>query len=66
MKDIYDVMICPICGSSDCEENCSDETEFGANGDGHYDVDCHCKNCDKYFRLYMEFKYSVTKAYTRH
>ena len=63
-RDIYDVMICPACGESDCYEYSADETEFGL-GEGHYNVDCHCSTCGKNFRLYMRFKYSVTEAYTR-
>lgn len=62
---ISDVMHCPNCNSDYCYEYSTDEICFDANGSGHYYIDCHCKNCGKNFRLYAEFKYSVTKAYTR-
>ena len=61
--DIGDVMNCPDCDSFDCYEYSTDELCFDANGKGHYNVDCHCRNCGKDFRLYTEFKYSVTRAY---
>lgn len=64
-KDIYDVMICPDCDSDDCYTYDTDEIEFDVGGDGHYYVDCHCRNCENTFRLYIKFKYSVTDAYTR-
>lgn len=58
-KTISDVMICPVCGSSSCYEYNRDEVEFGIDGTGHYNVDCHCTNCGKDFRLYTEFEYSI-------
>lgn len=64
-KNIYDVMICPHCKNDNCYEHSTDEIEFKADGNGHYYVDCYCNECGKDFRLYMEFEYSVTKAYTR-
>ncbi len=63
-KDIYDVMICPRCGESNCYEYSTDEISFDID-EGQYIVDCHCQDCNHNFRLYMKFKYSVTEAYTR-
>lgn len=63
--DIYDVMRCPDCDSEDCYSYDTDEIEFDVGGTGHYYVDCHCRNCGNTFRLYTEFEYSITKAYTR-
>lgn len=64
-KTLYDVMICPHCNSTDCYDYNTDEIEFTADGNGHYYVDCHCKGCGKCFRLYIDFEYSITKAYAR-
>ena len=64
-KDIYVVMICPDYNSDDCYTYDTDEIEFDVGGDGHYYVDCHCRNCGNTFRLYIKFKYFVTDAYTR-
>lgn len=63
--DIGDVMNCPNCDSFDCYEYNTDELCFDANGHGHYNVDCKCRNCGENFRLYTEFKYSVTRAYRK-
>ena len=63
--NIADVMLCPDCNSDDCYEYDTDEIEFGVNGTGHHYIDCHCNECGRNFRLYTEFEYSVTKAYTR-
>ena len=64
-KDIYDFMICPDCNSDDCYRYDIDEVEFETGGVGHYHVDCHCRNCKNVFRLYVGFKYTIAKAYTR-
>lgn len=63
--NFYDVMVCPNCDSSNCYEYATDEIEFDIDGTGHYYVDCHCSECGRDFRLYTEFEYSITKAYTR-
>ena len=64
-KTLYDVMICPHCNSVSCYDYNTDEIEFTADGNGQYYVDCYCTECRKDFRLYIEFEYSITKAYTR-
>lgn len=45
--DVGDVMVCPNCASFDCYEYSTDKICFEANGHGHYNVDCHCRNCGK-------------------
>ena len=62
--NIYDVMKCPHCNSENCYSYDIDDIEFDADNNGHYYVDCHCKDCDKGFRLYMQFTYVVTSATT--
>lgn len=64
-EDIYDFMICPHCGGDDVVIYGTDEIEFDNNNTGHYYVDCFCKDCQKYFRLYLEFNYTITKGWTR-
>ena len=64
-KTIDDVMICPKCKSDNTYGYSTDEIEFEGNGEGHYDVDCCCINCDTRFRLCMSFKYTVTDVYVR-
>lgn len=64
VRDIYDVMICPECGNNNCYVYSTDEIEFEFNGKGHYYADCICKDCSKNFRLYTQFEYNITEAYT--
>lgn len=64
-KSIDDVMACPYCNSDDCYEYSTDEFAFEEDCTGHYYVICSCNKCKKDFKLYAEFKYSVTKSYTR-
>lgn len=63
-KSLYDVLQCPRCGSEECYTYNIDDIEFEHTGEGHYYVDCHCKECDNGFRLYMQFTYNVTSATT--
>ena len=65
IKDIYNVMVCPICESDNCYIYSIDEIEFESNRKGHYYVDCRCKDCKKDFRLYTKFEYNITEAYTK-
>lgn len=60
-----DVRVCPYCESDDTYDFSTDELEFGWDGLGHYNVDCHCNKCNKNFRLYMKFEYIVKESYTR-
>lgn len=60
-----EVLICPNCKSDNCYELGTDEIEFDTDGTGHYYADCYCSDCKKYFRLYTNFEYSITKAHTR-
>lgn len=62
---LYDVMICPNCGSNNCYEYEPHIIEFGANGNGHYSMHCTCNECLHNFRLYTEFEYSIEKSYTK-
>lgn len=63
-KTVDDVMVCPKCGSDNCDSYDTDEVEFNYDGTGHYNVDCACKECGNHFRLYMQFKYAVTSSHT--
>lgn len=56
---VADVMECRYCGSEDTYEYNTDEVEFGYNGTGHYYADCHCNDCGRDFRRYINFKYTV-------
>lgn len=60
-----EVMICPYCGSENPYVISTDEIEFGYNNKGHYYFDCCCDECKEHFRVYMQFEYKVTKAYTK-
>ncbi len=62
MKTINDVMICPHCGSDDCYMYNTDECNFDEDNTGKYIIDCSCKTCNKYFRLYTNFTYEITSA----
>ena len=64
-RTLDDVMICPYCGSDNCYDFGEDEICFENDNKGHYSVDCHCINCNKDFRLVMNFEYNVTKAQVR-
>lgn len=57
--------VCPKCGD-ECYPYDIDEIDFSFDGTGHYYVYCYCKNCDKNFKRYYEFKYEVTKEWSRY
>lgn len=64
MMYMGDVAECPHCG---CEGTpySTDEIEFSQyDGKGRYIVDCHCKYCEQYFRLYVDFDYHISRAVT--
>lgn len=63
--NIADIMLCPDCGSDDCDEYGTDEVVFGVDGTGYSYIHCRCNKCGKEFRLYTDFKYSVVKVYTK-
>lgn len=64
-NDVDAVAVCPKCGSYNTYLYDEDETEFSYDGTGHYYVDYMCKDCGESFRIYVNFKYEITKAYTR-
>lgn len=59
----YDVesVNCPICGGDNHYIFNCDEKQFSSDGTGHIYYDHHCKDCDKNFRSYTDFKYEITK-----
>lgn len=63
-KTIYD-SVCPKCGGDDWYIYYTDEAEFFSDGTGHYYIDCHCKNCKNDWRQCYEFKYAITKEWSR-
>lgn len=56
-----DVIICPTCGQ-DMYVYSTDEIDFGIDHKGHYNVDVYCPQCNKNERLYVHFKYHITKV----
>lgn len=64
-KTMYDVMVCPKCNSEDVYAHSTDEIDFEDDGNGHYFVDCRCRECESGFRLYTFFKYEVVRSYAR-
>ena len=64
MDNSLDTIACPKCGSNSWHINGYEEVEFKDNGTAEYSADCHCKECNKYFRIYMDFKYTITKTRT--
>lgn len=63
--NINDFIKCPHCGSDNTNLTNTDEIDFNYDGTGHFYFDCYCKDCQKYFRTYIEFDYIITKAWTR-
>jgi len=66
MSKTIDEFICPKCGSDSCYLYDTDEIDFSSNGTGHYYIYCHCKNCDRVFKQCYEFKYEITKEWSRY
>ena len=64
MNKTIDDFTCPQCGSNDCYQYDTDETDFCFDGTGHYYIACHCKNCENDFMQYYEFKYVITKEWS--
>ena len=65
MKSLSDIEKCPQCGSNEVYPYFIDEVEFTADGTGHYYEDYRCAECDKNFRLCMEFKYQIKKSWIK-
>lgn len=61
-KTIYD-STCPRCGSDNWYCYNTDEIEFSVDGTGHYNIDCHCSNCNNEWRQYYKFKYAITEEW---
>ena len=66
MRKTIDEFICPKCGSNDCYSYETDEIDFSSDGTGDYYVYCHCRNCDRGFKQCYEFKYEITKEWSRY
>ncbi len=61
MKNIYDIMVCPKCGSDNVYQYDHDEIDFDIDNTGHYKFFCRCKDCETDFVKNMYFKYEITE-----
>ena len=66
MIKTIDEFICPKCDNDDCYPYDTDEIDFSSDGTGHYYVYCYCKNCDRNFKQCYEFKYEITKEWSKY
>ena len=62
MKNIYDIMVCPKCGSGNTYQYDTDETDFDFDNTGHYRFFCRCQDCETTFVKNMYFKYEITEV----
>ncbi len=62
MKNIYDIMICPECGSDNTYQYDLDGVEFYLDNTGYYKFFCQCQDCKTSFVKRMRFKYEITEA----
>ena len=63
-KYLYEIN-CPKCGHFDCHYSQTDELEFSPDGKGYYYGYCWCPECKQNFKHYFEFKYEITREWSR-
>lgn len=61
-KTLEDVMVCPFCGSKNVEEYNIMSTQISEQGLGKYDIDCVCRSCERVFRIFTTFEYTITRV----
>ena len=62
MKNIYDIMVCPKCGSDNTYQYDVDEINFDVDNTGHYKIFCQCQDCGATFVKNIYFKYEITEV----
>ena len=64
-KSIEDVLECEKCGN-DLAIYEDAGVDFGLDGEGFYSAHCWCPACNAHAKVYINFKYEITKTYSKY